>query len=206
MGVGEILLHGTLGRARAIVVPLRTPSLPLARGQAFAGPAAEDEQVVFVCGPAWDHAQRQPLLGLIRFDALPASVVVAALGRAAGANPVVCPTVLFEDALSASPTASIDFLDHAPLASVSAPLAGIGADFAGESEPMLANTGTTACCLPSRTALPAVMRGTRFTTEVGQEAALFLSLRKAGLPARWAPVIRVLTPEENSLLAARPHR
>ena len=72
----RILLRGPLERARALVVPLRTPSLPRSIVSGFLlDPAMADEQVVFVCGPDWGPAQLELLFGLLRFYALPASVI-----------------------------------------------------------------------------------------------------------------------------------
>ena len=240
--VGEILLSGPLQRARAIVVPLRTASLPRSFLASFLlDPAGADEQVVFVCGPEWDHAQRQSLVCLIRFYGLPASVVAIArtplpvdalreasvvseaqsfllvspglvgnapawrdtLGRAAGSDPIACPTVLFEDrSVRFAGSQHVVFLDQVPFASISAPLAGLCAEFAGEGEPVSADAGTTVCCLISRAALPAITRAARFTTEAGQEAAFFLSVREAGLPMRWVPAVQVSAPEEDAAQAA----
>ena len=75
----QILLRGPLDRARSLVVPLRAASLPRSFVSSFLlDPATSDEQVVFVCGPEWGHAQLEVLLGLIRFYRLPASVICVA--------------------------------------------------------------------------------------------------------------------------------
>ena len=235
---GQILLRGPLDRDRSLVVPLQAASLPRSFVSSFLlDPATSDEQVVFVCGPEWGHAQLEVLFSLIRFYRLPASVIRVAhtplpadavleaaavspaesfllaspgvvgsmpgwrdeIHRAAGEDPVACPTVLFEDrsVRFAGPN-RVTFLEGAPFASVQAPLAGACADLAGEGEPTRADNGTFACCLIRRTALPALVRATRFTTEAGQEAAFFLSLREEGLYASWVPSVRISAPEEDA--------
>ena len=237
--VSRILLRGPLERARALVVPLQTPCLPRSFVSSFLlDPAMANEQVIFVCGPDWGHAQLEQLISLARFYALPASVVgvdhtplpadavheaaavsqaesflLASRGivcstpgwrdvlhRAAGANPAACPTVLFEDhSVRFAGLKQVMFLDRAPFASIHAPLAGACADLAGEGESVQAESGTFACCLIQRAALPALAQATRFTTEAGQEAAFFLALREAGLCGSWVPSVRVLAPEEDAL-------
>ena len=234
----QILLRGPLDRARTLVVPLCSASLPRSFVSSFLlDPAQATEQIVFICGPEWDHAQLETLVGLIRFYHLPASVVVTgrtplpadavreaaamcqsdsfllaspgvvgsmpgwreAIHHAAPTGPVACPTVLFEDrSVRFAGTKQVTFVDRAPFASVYAPLAGAYADFAGDTEPTRAGTGTFACCLIRRAALPALAKATRFATEAGQEAAFFLSLRDAGLHATWVPAIRVSAPEEEA--------
>ena len=73
---GQILLRGPLERFRAIVVPLRTATLPRSFVSSFLlDPAADDEQIVFICGPEWDHTRREALVGLIDFYQLPASII-----------------------------------------------------------------------------------------------------------------------------------
>ena len=83
----SIVLQGPLERPRAVVVPLCTASLPRSFISSFLfDPATEDEQIVFVCGPEWDHTLREKLIGLIRFYQLPASIVgVASHPRSADA-------------------------------------------------------------------------------------------------------------------------
>ena len=76
---GRVILRGPLERARAIVVPLRTAALPRSFVASFLLDApGDDEQVVFVCGPEWDHARREALVELVRFYQLPASVIAVA--------------------------------------------------------------------------------------------------------------------------------
>ena len=76
VAASRTLLRGPLERARAIVVPLRTPSLPRSFISGFLlDPLMTDEQVVFVCGPEWGRSQLDLLFSLIRFYALPASVI-----------------------------------------------------------------------------------------------------------------------------------
>lgn len=235
---GQILLRGPLDRPRAIVVPLRAARLPRSFVSSFLlDPALADEQITFICGPNWDHAQLENLIGLIRFYALPASVVglleaplpASAIGVAAAlsqaesfllASPgvvgqargwreaihhatpaasVVYPTVLFEDrSLRFAGSQHVTFIDRAPFAEMSAPLAGASADVVGEGEPIVVETGTLACCLMQRAALPALSQAARFRTQAGQEAAFFFSLREAGLHGVWAPSIRVSAPEEDA--------
>lgn len=120
------------------------------------------------------------------------------LHLAAVTSPVACPTVLFEDrSVRFAGPKRVMFHDEAPFASVYAPLAGACADLAGEDGPATADNGTLACCLIRRAALPALAQATRFTTEAGQEAAFFLSLRESGLHATWVPSVRVSAPEED---------
>ena len=74
---GRVLLRGPLDRARAIVVPLRAAALPRSFVSSFLLDAPNvDEQVVFVCGPEWDHTWREALIELVRFYQLPASIIV----------------------------------------------------------------------------------------------------------------------------------
>ena len=238
----QILLHGPLERFRAIVVPLRTATLPRSFVSSFLlDPAANDEQIVFVCGPEWNHLQREALVGLIEFYQLPASIIGVAhtarsadallqvaeisqaecfllaspglvgngpgwrgsLHRAAFADPVACPTVLFEDrSLRFAGLTSIAFLERAPFISVSAPNAGAfanlaRAEFASAEPPTQGGVGTFACCLIRRAALPAVARAALFMTEAGQEAAFFLALHDAGMTGAWVPSVRVSAPEDD---------
>jgi hypothetical protein len=73
---GTVLLRGPLDRARAIVVPLPTAALPRSFVSSFLlDPPGADEQIVFVCGPEWDHARREALVELVRFYQLPASII-----------------------------------------------------------------------------------------------------------------------------------
>ena len=72
---GRLVLRGPLDRARAAVVPLRSATPPRSAIANFLiEPAEPDEQIVFVCGPEWDAARTEALIGLIRFYDLPASV------------------------------------------------------------------------------------------------------------------------------------
>jgi len=71
-----IVLQGPFERPRAVVVLLCAASLPRSFISSFLfDPATEDEQIVFVCGPEWDHALREKLVDLIHFYQLPASLV-----------------------------------------------------------------------------------------------------------------------------------
>ena len=238
----QILLRGPLERFRAIVVPLRSATLPRSFVSSFLlDPAANDEQIIFVCGPEWDHTQREALVGLVDFYQLPASIIGVAepprpahavlqaatvsqaecfllaspglvgngpgwresLRRAAFADPVACPTVLFEDrSLRFAGLKSISFLDRAPYIDVSAPNAGAfasaaRAEFASAEPSTQGAIGTFACCLIRRAALPALARATHLMTESGQEAAFFLALHDAGLKVAWVPSVRVSAPEED---------
>ena len=72
----HVILRGPLNRARALVVPLRTARLPRSFvSSLLLDPATSDEQIVFVCGREWNHAQLEALIDLIRFYELPASIV-----------------------------------------------------------------------------------------------------------------------------------
>ena len=120
------------------------------------------------------------------------------LRRAAATDSVVCPTVLFEDhSVRFAGSKRILFHGEAPFLSVYAPLAGAYADIAEQSEPARVDNGTLTCCSVRRDALPAFKQATRFTTEAGQETALFLSLREAGLHTTWVCSVRVYAPEED---------
>lgn len=234
---GQILLHGPLERQLAVVVPLRTASLPRSLISSFLlDPATDDEQIVFVCGPEWNRTQCEDLVSLIRFYELPASIVgvpqsplsadaireVATLSqadsfllaspgvvgrvpgwrgllhRAARADQVACPTVLYEDrSLRFAGSAKVEFLDRAPFVSITTPFAGACADLASDEEPTQIAGGTFACCLIRRSALPALERATTFMTEAGQEAAFFLSLGNAGMNGIWVSSVRVSAPEND---------
>lgn len=239
---GEILLRGPLERSQAIVVPLRSPALPRAFVANFLqDPAGDCEQIVFVCGPEWDHARRNALIELVRFYELPASIVGvahtprsgeavreatalteaesfllacpnvvgsapgwrAALFRAARTHRVICPTVLFEDrSLRFAGAKSITFLEQAPFVSTHAPFAGACADLVSSGQPTEVESGTFACCVIQRSAVPALAQASRFMTEAGQEAAFFFALRETGIRGVWTPSIRVSAPEEEPVLAA----
>ena len=234
----HIRLRGPLERSRAVVVPLRTATLPRSFIANFLlDPAAIDEQIIFVCGPEWNHAQREALVGLIGFYELPASVIDVAhtprsadavrdaatlsqadsfllaspgvvgrtpgwrgsLYRAAAANHVACPTVLFEDrSLRFAGPKTVTFLDRAPFVSIHAPFAGSCATLAND-EASSTGDGTFACCLIRRSALPALARASRFVTEPGQETAFFLALREAGMSGSWMPSVQVSAPEEEEV-------
>ena len=237
---GQIVLQGRLERPRAIVVPLRAATLPRSFISNFLlDPAADDEQIIFVCGPEWDHAQREALVGLIRFYELPASILGlahtprsahavreaaalsqadsfllaspgvvgsvpgwrASLHRAARADHVACPTVLFEDrSLRFAGPKNIMFLDQAPFVSVHTPFAGACADLASIEQPTEVGGGTFACCLIQRSAVTALANAKKFMTEAGEETAFFLSLREAGMRGTWVPSVRVSAPEEDAAL------
>ena len=234
----QIVFHGPFERPLAIVVPLRAATLPRSFISSFLlDPATDDEQIVFVCGPDWNHAQREVLVGLIRFYHLPASIVgvahtplsaeavrVAAtlsqandflltspdvvgsmpgwrgsLTRAASYNQVSCPTILFEDrSIRFGGSKSVAFTDQAPFVRVIAPFVGACADLATTEETTDIDSGTFACCLIPRAAVPLLAQATRFNTELGQEAAFFLSLRDAGLSGAWVPSVRVAAAEEEA--------
>jgi len=238
----QIVLHGPFERPLAIVVPLRAATLPRSLISGFLlDPATDDEQIVFVCGPDWNHAQREVLVGLIHFYHLPASIVgvthnplaaeavrVAAtlsqandflltspdivgstpgwrgsLKRAASNNQVLCPTILFEDrSIRFGGSKSVTFTDQAPFVRVIAPLMGACADLATTEDTTDIDSGTFACCLIPRAAVPLLAQAARFNTEFGQETAFFLSLRNAGLSGAWVPSVRVAAAEEEAAVAA----
>ena len=67
---------GPLGRPCAIVVPLAAPTLPRALLSTFLhDPLDRTEQLVFVCGPAWDAALLTALAARIDFERLDATIV-----------------------------------------------------------------------------------------------------------------------------------
>ena len=77
-----ILQRGPLQRPQAIVLPLAIPALPRAFISGFLqDPPDEDEQLVVVCGPAWNQAGLASLRAIIRFYDLPATILTC------GTNP-----------------------------------------------------------------------------------------------------------------------
>lgn len=74
----RVMVAGPVERAHVIVVPLPAPALPRAFLSGFLqDPLAGTEQVVLVCGPEWDRTGLDALHGLLRFYALPATVLLA---------------------------------------------------------------------------------------------------------------------------------
>ena len=233
---GHLILSGPLDRCRAIVVPLRTATLPRSFVSGLLlDPATIDEQIIFICGPAWDQSQCDALIGLISFYELPASVVCVAqtprsadavreaavvsqaasflltspgvvgsmpgwrglLHEAGSTKPAVCPTVLFEDrSIRFAGPKSVIFLDRTPFIRISAPYAGASADLASNADPTEVGSGTFICCLIRRSAVSALARAARFRTELGQEAAFFLSLKDDGVNGIWVSSVKVSAPEE----------
>lgn len=122
------------------------------------------------------------------------------LARAACADRVVCPTVLFEDrSLRFAGPKSVAFLDRAPFVSINAPFAGASAELVSTEAAIDIDGGTFACCLIPRSALPLLAQAAHFRTEAGQEAAFFLLLRDAGLSGTWVPSVCVSAPEEDTI-------
>ena len=73
-----VLQRGPLQRSQAIVLPLAVPVLPRAFISSFLqDPPDEDEQLVIVCGPAWNQAGLASLRAVLRFYDLPATVLIS---------------------------------------------------------------------------------------------------------------------------------
>jgi len=72
----RIMLAGPVGREHAVVVPLAAPVLPRSFLSGFLHDTLEKtEQLVLVCGPAWDEAGLDALRSRVRFYNLPATIV-----------------------------------------------------------------------------------------------------------------------------------
>ncbi len=111
----------------------------------------------------------------------------------------VCPTVLYEDrSIRFAGSTEIDSSPRAPFARLRVPLAGLPATYAAGVEPIPTKGGTLSCCLLRRKAIPALERAARFLTAPGQEAAFFMELAEAGLSATWAPLVKVVAPDEET--------
>lgn len=81
-----ILVRGPVGRAEAVVVPLAAPVLPRAFLSSFMhDPLKASEQLVLACGPDWHPAALEALRGLVRFLALPTTVLMTTEAGAAAA-------------------------------------------------------------------------------------------------------------------------
>ena len=127
--------------------------------------------------PGWRHALR-----------------AAARGRA-----FVCPTVLYEDwSTRYAGATDLVFPDGAPYAEIRIPSAGLPRPTTGLDAPAPINSGTFACCLVQRSALPALDTVEGFLTETGQEAAFFRRLRDLGLTGLWLPSVQVYAPEQDA--------
>jgi len=75
----RVVVQGPTAREHAVVVPLAAPVLPRAFLSGFLqDPLGDAEQVVLVCGPEWDEAALGTLRGLVRFYALPATILASA--------------------------------------------------------------------------------------------------------------------------------
>lgn len=126
-----------------------------------------------------------------------------ALYRAARGAAAACPTVLYEDrSVRFAGAVSIAVSDRPPFATLDAPFTGLSAEFVDSGPAQPTEIGTLACCLLRRRALAALEAADRLTTEAGQEAALFLALREAGLSRVWLPSVQVTAPEEDLVSCA----
>jgi hypothetical protein len=75
---GQVFLRGPTGRKHTIATPLVAGRLPRTfMSGLLRDPPCATEQVVFVCGPDWNPAQLEALRGMIRFNDLPASILLS---------------------------------------------------------------------------------------------------------------------------------
>ena len=115
--------------------------------------------------------------------------------------------MLYEDwSIRYAGAAELVFPDAAPYAEIRVPSAGLPRAKTGPDAPAPANSGTLACCLVQRSALPALDAAEAFLTETGQEAAFFMRLRDLGQAGLWLPSLQVYAPEQDSAEDARTIR
>lgn len=119
------------------------------------------------------------------------------LREAAGDADAACATVLYEDgSIRYAGSAELDFTERAPFTRLRARWLGLSGDHAALRDPESALGGSIEYCLLRREALEAAERARRFTTKIGQEAALFAELRDGGGRVVWHPAVVVATADD----------